>query len=53
MELGISSDEGATVWLTGLSGAGKSTVARIVAERLRARGARVEVLDGDAVGRRL
>lgn len=39
------------VWLTGLSGAGKSTVAGIAAERLRDCGARVEVLDGDAVRR--
>jgi adenylylsulfate kinase len=37
------------VWLTGLSGAGKSTVARLVEQALRERGARVEVLDGDAV----
>ena len=40
---------GAVVWLTGLSGSGKSTIARWVAERLRARGERVEELDGDAV----
>jgi adenylyl-sulfate kinase len=45
--------DGCTVWLTGLSGAGKSTVARITADRLRDRGARVEVLDGDAVRRSL
>lgn len=38
---------GATVWLTGLSGAGKSTIAYGLAERLRHRGRRVEVLDGD------
>ena len=40
---------GCTIWLTGLSGAGKSTTAHILEERLRAAGARVEVLDGDAV----
>ena len=40
---------GATVWLTGLPSAGKTTVATAVAERLRAGGRRVEVLDGDAV----
>ena len=40
---------GATVWLTGLPSAGKTTVATAVAERLRASGRRVEVLDGDAV----
>ena len=42
-----------TVWLTGLSGAGKSTVARLVAAELRARGERVEVLDADPVRRLL
>lgn len=40
---------GATIWLTGLSGSGKSTVANLVAKRLRAAGAKVEVLDGDVV----
>jgi adenylylsulfate kinase len=40
---------GATVWLTGLPSAGKTTVARAAADRLRANGRRVEVLDGDAV----
>jgi adenylylsulfate kinase len=40
---------GATVWLTGLPSAGKTTVAHAAALRLRERGLRVEVLDGDAV----
>jgi adenylylsulfate kinase len=40
---------GATVWLTGLPSAGKTTIARAVAEVLRSGGHRVEVLDGDAV----
>jgi len=44
---------GATIWLTGLSGAGKSTVARIVQRDLSARGELVEVLDGDVVRARL
>lgn len=35
------------LWLTGLSGAGKSTTAKRVCEHLRARGARVILLDGD------
>jgi adenylylsulfate kinase len=37
------------VWFTGLSGAGKSTVAEWVSNELRNRGLRVESLDGDAV----
>ena len=37
------------MWLTGLSGAGKSTIAREVAGHLRRRGVPVEVLDGDVV----
>jgi adenylylsulfate kinase len=45
----LSRAAGCTVWFTGLSGAGKSTVARIVERELRARGERVEVLDGDVV----
>lgn len=38
---------GATVWLTGLPSAGKTTIARALGERLRAVGRPVEVLDGD------
>ena len=44
---------GVTIWLTGLSGAGKSTIAAALAARLRAAGARVEVLDGDEVRQNL
>jgi adenylylsulfate kinase len=40
---------GATVWFTGLPSAGKTTVARAVAEQLAVRGHRVELLDGDAI----
>jgi adenylylsulfate kinase len=40
---------GATVWLTGLPSAGKTTIARSLAERLRGEGHRVEVLDGDEI----
>ena len=40
---------GFTLWFTGLSGAGKSTISQLVAEELRRRGSRVEVLDGDVV----
>ncbi len=41
--------QGFTLWFTGLSGAGKTTVSRLVEKELRARGLRVEVLDGDVV----
>jgi adenylylsulfate kinase len=40
---------GFTVWLTGLSAAGKSTIGRLVADELERRGTLVEVLDGDVV----
>ncbi|MFI1799278.1 adenylyl-sulfate kinase [Streptomyces sp. NPDC020379] len=40
---------GATVWLTGLPSAGKTTIAKALAERLRGEGHRVEVLDGDEI----
>jgi adenylyl-sulfate kinase len=40
---------GFTLWFTGLSGSGKTTVSRLVEEELRARGLKVEVLDGDIV----
>jgi len=40
---------GFTLWFTGLSGAGKTTVSRVLEQRLRRLGARVEVLDGDVV----
>jgi len=43
-EKGVS---GATVWLTGLPSAGKTTIARALGAALRAAGRRVEVLDGD------
>lgn len=38
---------GRVVWITGLSGAGKSTIAREVVDRMRARGDTVVSLDGD------
>jgi adenylylsulfate kinase len=41
--------DGYTLWFTGLSGAGKSTLAQALRNTLRARGRRVEVLDGDEV----
>jgi adenylyl-sulfate kinase len=40
---------GFTIWFTGLSGAGKSTISALVEQELRERGHKVEVLDGDVV----
>lgn len=41
--------QGFTLWFTGLSGAGKTTLTNALVPQLRARGVRVEVLDGDEV----
>ncbi|MFE5814809.1 adenylyl-sulfate kinase [Streptomyces sp. NPDC056479] len=43
--------QGGTVWLTGLPSAGKTTIARLLGDRLRTEGHRVEVLDGDEIRR--
>ena len=40
---------GFTIWLTGMSGAGKSTITGILERELRDRGVPLEVLDGDVV----
>lgn len=45
----VAGQEPAVVWLTGLSGAGKSTIARHVETELRARGRAVATIDGDAL----
>jgi len=44
-----SDPPGCCVWLTGLSGAGKSTIATALALRLQRRGRTVTLLDGDVV----
>ncbi len=49
MSIPAISHEGFTIWFTGMSGAGKSTLSRLIEERLRAHGAKVELLDGDTV----
>lgn len=41
--------KGVTLWLTGLSGAGKSTIAEILDPKLREIGMKVESLDGDVI----
>ncbi|MGI8426285.1 MAG: adenylyl-sulfate kinase [Actinomycetota bacterium] len=41
--------KGCVIWLTGLPSAGKSTISLALQEQLKARGERVEILDGDLV----
>src|SRR2546421_3543290 len=42
-------DNGFTLWFTGLSGAGKTTLSKLIEEELRDRRRRLEILDGDVV----
>ncbi len=49
MENGTKQGRGFTLWFTGLSGAGKTTIAEIVEHELRTRFRKIEVLDGDIV----
>jgi adenylylsulfate kinase len=49
MEYGSRDGRGFTLWFTGLSGAGKTTISEIVERQLRERFGMVEVLDGDIV----
>jgi len=44
-----SLDRGIVIWFTGLPGSGKTTIANGVANALRTKGYKVEVLDGDWV----
>ncbi len=45
----LMAQQPALVWFTGLSGAGKSTIADLVEQRLHAQGRHVFLLDGDAL----
>lgn len=49
----MANSTGCVVWLTGLPGAGKTTVARILEKRIHEKGSRIEVLDGDEVRKNL
>jgi adenylylsulfate kinase len=46
-DTGMDRQQGSVLWFIGLSGAGKTTTARFVADQLREQGRRVELLDGD------
>jgi adenylyl-sulfate kinase len=45
----LTDQTGFTLWMTGLSGAGKTTIAKILVKELQDRGLKIERLDGDVV----
>lgn len=49
----MQKQRGVTVWFTGLSGAGKSTITSGVVQALQERGCDLEVMDGDEVRQNL
>jgi adenylylsulfate kinase len=49
IKIGTEKQRGVTIWLTGLSGAGKTTISQALEQQLRDRGSKIEVLDGDLI----
>ncbi len=49
----MSEQRGFTIWFTGLSGSGKSTIAEMLYHEFQARGLKTEILDGDEVRKNL
>lgn len=49
----VEKQRGVTIWLTGLSGAGKTTISQFLETELRSQGYKIEVLDGDVVRQNL
>jgi adenylylsulfate kinase len=45
----MAEQNGFCLWFTGLSGSGKTTITNHLVKELRARGAKLEILDGDIV----
>ena len=45
----MADEKGFTLWFTGLSGAGKTTISEHLSKELEARGSKLEILDGDVI----
>ncbi|HEY1238695.1 MAG TPA: adenylyl-sulfate kinase [Solirubrobacterales bacterium] len=45
----MAAEQGFTLWFTGLSGAGKTTISEIVSDEIHSRGSKLEILDGDLI----
>ena len=50
---GNNKQQGVAVWLTGLSGSGKTTISIPLCEKLESMGYRVQRLDGDVIRQKL